>query len=190
MKKIFYLIICVSVIISCSDDKEANTTTAPILTKAKAASPDRMRGEIPRNKQIFDILSDADNYSIAELESLYKRDIATIEKDYAANLKNMWLTLLNPKLFSEGTEEQKLFFIKEQIALDNNLAHFTGFYNLLASSKLINGKEKEIIGNDFYEKNIEAIDKIEWKTPYQKKAKQNDLVWAKRNFSNLTANQK
>lgn len=189
MKKIFYLLFFATLFVNCSDDKEIGTATE-VNEKSKAITSESVKGEVPRDRMIYTILTDAANFTVTELEGFYKKDIATAEPDYATNLKNMWLIILNPRLFTEGNETQKVFFINEQITLNNNLAHFTGFYNLLASAKNITNTEKDNIANTFYEKNMKAIDFINWKTPEQRKEKEMDLVWAKRNFSNIVAMQK
>ncbi len=102
----------------------------------------------------------------------------------------MWLTVLNPRVYKEGTEDQKLFFINEQLALENNLAHFIGFYNLLAASKKIDRAQKDRMADTYYQTNLKAIADVHWSNAGDDKKKESELIYAKRNFTNLANTQK
>ncbi|QEE51054.1 hypothetical protein FUA48_16160 [Flavobacterium alkalisoli] len=188
MKKIFCILAFTSLFVGCSDDKD--TTTEDTSLKSKVVTEERAGGMIPRDRIIYNTLSDAESIPLTKLEELYKEDVRTAEADYTTNLKNMWLTLINHRVYNEGTEEQKLFWINEQIALDNNLPHFTGFYNLLASSKLLSNAEKDKILKDFIEKNEKAISAVQWTTPKKKKAKEMELTYATSVYQKLISTQK
>lgn len=193
MKKLFYLLACTilactALFISCSEDKEA--APADVTTKSLPVVTERAKSEVPRDRLIYNTLGDAPNLSLNELLDLYKKDISTAEPDYSTNLKNMWFTVLKNRLYDEGTEEQKLFYINESVALENNLAHFTGFYNLLTASKLLDRAEKEAISNSYYEKNLKAIADVQWPDPKDGEKKKMDLVYAKRTFENRVNFQK
>lgn len=192
MKKIFLLLACIAliytaVIVSCSDNPEINSNDATI--ESLAITTESRKGEVPRDR-LFYTFGNKGKLSTNQLIEVYKKDISTAVPDYSTNLKNMWLTVLNPRVYNEGTEEQKLFCINEQLGLDNNLAHFTSFYNLLSTSKLIDKIEKERIAQTYYDKNSKAIADVQWSNPKDGKNKEMELAYAKRTFQNLLNTQK
>ncbi|WP_330442642.1 hypothetical protein [Flavobacterium sp. C4GT6] len=186
MKKFIYTIvglISFTSIISCSDDKE--TTEEGLTLKSEKVSEDRMKGDVPRDRIIYSAFGESANLSVDELIELYKEDISTANPDYVTNLKNMWLTVIKHRLMKEATEDQKLFYIKESLAIENNLAHFTGFYTMLATSTSIDRKEKDVMADEYYKKNYDVIQQLQWKSPEDKKKKEGELIYAKRNYTNI-----
>ena len=191
MKRSYYflasiILVSTAIIISCSDDKEVTPSTE-IATKSLT---EVSKSEVPRDRIFYSSLDKVQNASLYELIQLYKKDVGTAEKDYSTNLKNMWFAVLKNKLAAEGTEEQKLFFIHEQISLPDNLAFFTDFYNMLAASKLLDRAGKEEMAAAFYEKNLKAINEVQWHTPAEQKNKKTELVYAQSIFHKLVASQK
>ena len=194
MKKIVLLLACVvlgttAIIVSCSDDKEVNTGR-DAKAKSLPVAAAKMKGEVPKDRLIYNVLGTAESLSLNELVETYNKDVSSAGSDYVTNLKNMWLTVLNPRVYNEGTEDQKLFFINEQVALENNLAHFTGFYNLLAVSKKMDRAQKDRIADTYYQNNLKAIAEVHWPNPGDDKKKESELIYAKRNFTNLVNTQK
>lgn len=194
MKKIFYLIACIAivstaVIVSCSEDKD--TPSTDVTPKSKVVeSSDVVKSEVPRDRFIYSAFGSAENLTLDELIDLYKKDISTADSNYLTNLKNMWFAVLKNRLIEKGTEEQKLFFINEFAGVDNNLAYFNEFYNMLATSKLLNRSEKENLANTYYAKNLKTINEIQWSSPDDKKKKESELTYSKRIFTNLANTQK
>lgn len=183
MKKLFYIALCASAFIACSEDKNNNKPNEN--ARELTVTVERKNGEVPREKLIYSTLSNAKDLSLSKLEELYKEDLRETEPDYATNLKNMWMAVIKEKLIKEGTEEQKLFFIKEQAGLESNLPHISEFYTLLASSKLLNREQKETMATAFYEKNRKAIDDIQWRNLEDRDKKITSLVYAKRTFARV-----
>ncbi|GGB84905.1 hypothetical protein GCM10007424_26200 [Flavobacterium suaedae] len=175
MRKNFYILIYIVLLISCSEDDEGN-----INTTGKAIATETVKSEVPRDRIVYNTFSKIETESLENLINLYKKDISTAEQGYMTNLKNMWFAILKDKLFKEGTEEQKLFFINEQLSVENNLFAINEFYSLVLNSKLLSRSEKESITKSFYNKNSTAINSIDWKTPQDKKKKQGELVYAAR----------
>ena len=160
MKKIFFLLACIGLvctvfILSCSDDKELKSSD--VTTKSLSTDKVDMKGEVPRDRLLYRTIGHVENLSTNDIVDAYKKDISTAQSDYLTNLKNMWLTALNNRVYEDGTEDQKLFFINEQLALENNLAHFTGFYNLLATSKKLTKDEKVSMADAYYDKNLKQL---------------------------------
>ncbi|MCW4470506.1 hypothetical protein OGH69_16160 [Flavobacterium sp. MFBS3-15] len=192
MKKMFIFIGCAAltataVIVGCSDEKEVNLAEP---ASRVAVSAENAKGEVPRDRLIYSVLTKSAEYSVSELEAEYRKDIGSARPDYMTNLKNMWMIIINPRVYNEGTEEQKLFFINEQLALEDNLAHFAGFYNLLISSKTLEPAEKERIANEFYDKNHKVIAEAQWPDAKDGKKKESELAYAKRTYHMLLKTQK
>lgn len=181
-KAILYIGILAAGLTGCSDEKDIITNN--VEPNAAVLKSDRLKGEIPEDRQVNSVLANPDDFSLSDLDKLYKENVPDVDD----NLKNMWLGFINPRLLKEGTEEQKLYYISEQLALENSLADFSGFYNLLRSSKKINREEKDRLADAFYSKNLKVIEAIQWKDAKSKQAKQTELVYAKRIYG-LFANQ-
>jgi len=187
-KKIYLLVFaiftCTTIAISCSDDKDIDNVDLNEQS-LKSEITEESNGGVPRDKIIYSIFDKTETLSLNELMELYIKDANSAKQDYSTNLKNMWFAVLRTKVLNDGTDEQKLFFIKEQASLENNLPFFTDFYNLLATSKILNKAEKESMANEFYTKNINAINDIQWTTPDDKQNKISELIYAKRVFHNF-----
>lgn len=184
MKKIYILSILGFIMASCSQEKE-NGIVANSTSNAKeiaSAKINRERGEIPGNFLVYTAIVNASSYRFQDLDKMYKKDVARAEPDFRDNLVNMWLTGMAPKLLSESTAEQKLFYLNEQVSLENNLAHFRTFYSLLTMAK-ISKEEKQAMSANFYNKNMISIAKIQWDNPNERKDKELELVAAKQNFT-------
>lgn len=175
--RLFTVIIGTALCISCSEDQDINANTTE-----KAIATERIKSEIPRDRIIYSVLDEMGTESLESLIDLYIKDIKTAKQGYMTNLKNMWFAVLKKRLLTEGTEEQKLFFINEQISAENNLSAIHEFYSLVLNSKLLSRPEKENITKSFYNKNNTIINRIDWKTPKDKKKKQGELVYAARTF--------
>lgn len=183
MKKLLFIATLVTAFTACSEDSVNNKANGN--AREIKYTVERKNGEVPREKLIYSTLSNAKDLSLSELEELYKEDVKETEPDYATNLKNMWMAVIKEKLIKESTEEQKLFFIKEQAGLESNLPQINEFYTLLASSKLLNREQKETLATDFYEKNQKAIDGIQWRNLEDRNKKITSLVYAKRTFARV-----
>jgi hypothetical protein len=182
MKKFIYVAIASIFAFSCSEDKETliNNDTS---TAEETLSTERVKGEIPREMHVFTTLQKAGGLSVAKMLELYRQDISKSQgQDYDANLKNMWFIYLNNKVLTEGSKEQKLFIVRQQADMENNLPHFNSFYKLLASVTGIDKAEKSGIAQAFYEKNMKVINEIKWHTPEEKQQKETELILARRNF--------
>ena len=182
MKKVVYAAMSSILIVGCSPDS-GSTITGETSTVEETLSTERVKGEIPREMNIFTTLPKAGNVSVAEMLELYKEDISKSQGlDYDTNLKNMWLIYLNNKVVAEGSQEQKLFMIRQQTGMDNNLPHFNSFYKLLASVTGLDNAEKSGIAQAFYDKNMKVIEEVKWYPPEEKQQKETELILARRNF--------
>ena len=181
--KFLYIAIFTATLISCSDDKVTNSND--IDSSQISLRPENTeKGSVPEGMFIKKVLSgQQEAETLSDLITLYKQDASlSKDSDYDTNLKNMWMILINKPLISEGTDEQKKFFIYEQLKLEHNLPHMEAFVNLLAETKSIDNEERNKIFEDFVEKNTVAINKIIWKTPEEKAEKNQELLMLRRNY--------
>lgn len=173
-----YLILAAVLSLGCSAEMDSPETTVDIKS---TVNKQREKGEVPRDRIFYSILHEPDDYTLEDLIELYKKDITGIEgEDYKSNLQNMWQIVLHPRLIKEGTEEQKLYFINEQEAMDNNLPHFGGFLNLLRSCKSLTKEEKQTIAGAFYNKNTAVVERLQWPSEQNEKDKKGELAYTMR----------
>lgn len=183
MKNIITILVFAFICLGCSDERDINISDDTI----KSGENLTRKGEIPKEMSIHKELSIVTNHSLLQLMELYKEDSnLAAGREYAANLKNMWLIVIAPKLLSEGNDEQKLFFINEQLDSENNLPHLGSFYQLLASAKSIPADQRLEFASEFFDKNFEVIQKVKWHTAAEKKDKEEELLMAKRSFAILS----
>lgn len=187
--KTLYLIIFAATLISCSDDKVNNSTD--IDTNQITFRPENTeKGSVPEGMFVQKVLSGQEKAeTLTDLIKLYKQDAGLSKySDYDTTLKNMWMILINEPLIKEGTEEQKKFFIYEQLAMEHNLPHLDKFVNLLSSAKSIDSNEKDRIFEEFVTTNETAINSIVWKSPEEKAEKNQELLLLRRNYGLLNTN--
>lgn len=143
---------------------------------------------IPFDRVIFDVMGDEHRYKTEQLTTFYKLDMKTASPDYSADLKNMWFCLLCSKVAAEGSDEEKKFFLEEQINLDSNLPNYSRFYYLLRNcSSFIDNDEMKSIASSFYDKNNKVLDSIDWEDNDAEKQYRQDLILSIRNHGLLTA---
>src|SRR5690606_39857271 len=103
MKKISLVFSVVLVLFSFSSDKSDCVTF------------DDDKSIIPMNRLIFTVMGDIDKYTVTQLYEFYKIDVAEFDDKYEEDLKNMWFCLISSKVCNEGNDEQKRYFLNEQI---------------------------------------------------------------------------
>jgi hypothetical protein len=187
--KFLYLIIFAAALISCSDDKVNNSTDID-ANQITFRPENTEKGSVPEGMFVQKVLSGQEKAeTLTDLIKLYKQDAGlSKDTDYDTNLKNMWMILINEPLIKEGTEEQKKFFIYEQLAMEHNLPHLDKFVNLLSSAKSIDSNEKDRIFEEFVTTNETAINSIVWKSPEEKAEKNQELLLLRRNYGLLNSN--
>lgn len=172
--------------VSCSDEKETNINEG--VNQKILSEKGREKGEIPSSMAVNQMLYGAIKpASFSEIVKLYKKDISqSKDTDFDTNLKNMWLIVINNSLLNgEGTEDQKKFFVYEQVNLEHNVPHIDKFFSLLSITNSIDSKEKEALIKEYTEKNQKAINQIVWQSPEEKKQKEQQLLLAGRNYGLL-----
>lgn len=137
------------------------------------------KSTVPTTHAIYRMISNPGLYSFEQADSFYQNDISKeAEAPYTTNLKNMGFTLVMDKgLAEKGTDEQKRYYINEQLKLDNNLTTIEKFYDLLLSCRTFETKESLTkSATAFYEKNRAVITKKQWPTAEHKKQATLDLM--------------
>ena len=179
-----YLIVFAMLMAGCSIEEESAEITE--VNVKSLIDKQRENGEVPKGRGFYTIMHDPSQYSLDELIDLYKKDIKGIEQeDYNSNLKNMWLVILYPRLIEEGSDDDKLYFIEEQMNMDSNLPHVDKFYTLIFNCNKLSKEEKWEKFTVFSKKNMEVVEKIQWRSPEEKKRKLGDMIYAQRTIGIL-----
>ncbi|WP_417367503.1 hypothetical protein [Flavobacterium beibuense] len=168
MKKISLVFSVVLVLFSFLNDKSDSITL------------DDDKSIIPMNRSIFTIMGDVDKYTSTQLYEFYKIDVAEFDDEYVEDLKNMWFCLISSKISSDGDEEQKRYFLNEQISLSSNMPNYGKFYFLLRSCSFMEREEMSKIASQFYSKNKAVLENIKYESDEEEKKYMQDLVLAGR----------
>jgi hypothetical protein len=188
MKLHYTLIFCLCLAIAaCSDGQNDASVTTNTDATAKKVATSTVKGEVPHTHIIYQVLSKSSDYNLAQLDAMYKKDVLKTAPDYNDNLKNMWFVILQQPLADKGTDAQKVFYIKEQLGLNSNLANVSGFYKLLLSVKGYTLQEKQDIALQFSDKNTKVAEGLAWNDAAAKKSKLNELVFEQRNFDRFAS---
>lgn len=177
-----YAAVCL-LLISCSQDKE-NLNAGEI--KGVTANAQIEKGAVPKDRLVYKVMFTPSDFTMEQIDDMYKNDVASARADYITNLKNMWFVVLNKKLVKEGAEEQKRFYIDEQLKMENNLANINSFYDLLRSSSFTES-EKFDLADRFSVKNKAVVDELCSDDAKLKAEKITELTYAKRNFERFAS---
>jgi len=164
MKKISLVFSVVLVLFSFSSDKSDCVTV------------DDDKSIIPMNRLIFTVMGDIDKYTVTQLYEFYKIDVAEFDDKYEEDLKNMWFCLISSKVCNEGNDEQKRYFLNEQINLSSNMPNYGRFYSLLRSCSFMERDEMDRVASRFYSKNKLVLENMEYENEEQGKKYMQDLI--------------
>ncbi len=186
MKKLYFMLPFLFLFILCSEDRitEENEQVANTYVRViHDDDPPTGQGDIPRGKLVYKSMA-VSEFTLKELYERYKKDIEVTAPDYHDNLKNFWFSLICDRVIKEGSDDMKIYFLKEQISLKNNILNLNRFYGLLISCSLSN-EECESIAAEFSKKNKDFINKVKWKDDNDRKSKLSELIYAQRTFGLL-----
>lgn len=144
------------------------------------------KGAVPKDRLVYKVMFTPSDFTMEQIDEMYKDDVASARADYMTNLKNMWFVVLNKKLAKEGAEEQKRFYIDEQLKMENNLANINSFYDLLRSSSFTES-EKFDLADRFSAKNKTVVERLYSDDAKMKAEKITELTYAKRNFERFAS---
>lgn len=180
MKNII-LLLSVMALFSCSEEKIENNVQQK--NKELIALPEA-QGVVPKSHKIYDMMREPAKVTLNAADNFYRSEVAISNEHYSSGLKSFGFILVMKKgLAIDGTEEQKRFYIEEQLKMDTNLATIPQFYNLLVScNEFIEQNKLIAIGRQFYEKVKVEIENTTWPDPQKKKDK---LLKLKQQHGNL-----
>ena len=169
---------------SCSPDRNDETAKNTLndndgkVRVIKDDEPTPKDGSVPRSKLVYKVMSNPSEYSLEQMDTMYREDIVTTASDYDVNLKNMWYIFINKKLVESGSEELKRFYLNEQIALKQNLPNLESFYKLLkSSSSFMHYTEVYAVAENFTKKNESYVNNnIDWEDENKKKYKLDETM--------------
>ncbi len=128
---------------------------------------------MPPDHPILNALFSEKSFSVDEADVLYKEHVPKAKNTvYHANIKHYGFRLLcDSGLIDYGSNEQKKFYLEEQLNLERNFPSIANFYALLQSSGSIYSKsEMAAIGETFYNKNEKEIETATWPNEENKKS--------------------
>lgn len=129
-----------------------------------------MESTVPTTHKVYSM----SQYSLEEADSFYRSNIA----EEGADVKNVAFSFMMEKgLAEKGTDEQKEYYVNQQLEADNNITAIDEFYALLLSCRNFMPKN-DLTKNStaFYDKNKAAINKIKWPEVTQKNEKIKELM--------------
>ncbi len=192
MKKLYFILPIFLLFISCSEDRITEENKQVVNTNVRVINdddPPAGQGDIPRSKLVYKSMA-VSEFPLQELCERYKKDIEVTAPDYHDNLKNFWFSLICDRVINEGSDEMKIYFLKEQISLKNNILNLKRFYGVLLSCSLSN-EECENIAAEFSKKNKDFINnKVNWKDDKDRKSKLSELIYTQRTFGLLMLNKR
>ncbi|WP_291114976.1 hypothetical protein [Flavobacterium sp. UBA6135] len=127
-----------------------------------------------------------DQKGLKEVDAIYKASMPSSKNEpYYDNLRQIgFMLLISNGLIKDGTKEQKLYYINEQLESIANLPNFNDFYLLLNSLKSeVSLSELTGYSDKFFNKNLALINEIGWKNEDEKIQKISELNEALRLFS-------
>lgn len=177
MKKIIFVVICASLVLSCQNDnfKDQNQGSNEISNLEKSKN---LKGQVPREHEIWDHLLHPENTDLDKLTELYTSRISFEKTDYSDNLKQMTIHAIYENGLIES-KDKKLndYFIKEQLKLTSNFLSIPQFYQSL---KLVedNYTEEELtkFALTFDKINSNAIEKTNWRDTKRKEELTKSLI--------------
>lgn len=134
----------------------------------------------PKHPIITELLT-FESKNLSRIDALYRKSITECaDLEYCDNLKQYGFKLvIKHGLLDEGTNEQKLFYVNEQLESTSNFPNFNEFYSLLKSLKKdISNDRLRKHAVDFYDKNLKLIEDIDWPTS---ESKNNKIIELKQN---------
>lgn len=170
------LLLSIFLLTGCSADRLVDTSSNKAHLVVDKTSDD---GSIPRSKLVYTVLYQPNKFTVIEMDEMYRKDILDTAPDYGTNLKNMWFVIMNERLAKEADKNLKIFYLNEQINMDQNLATIEGFYKLLQScSSFMSVDEIFGIAAAFQEKNKDVIENvIQWKDVKSKETQLADMTY-------------
>lgn len=165
--KYLYCIAIVSLLLSsCSAEGEAAkneiewVTINGVSVKKSDVELPRPKGALPYGHKVYSFMNS--DLGLNTMDKIYREEFAhpdSLKLDYNQTARQMaFFFMMQNGLKEKGTPDQKQYYIKEQIAMDQNIAGIENFYELLASgSEIFDKVQLESLGDAFYDKHYKSI---------------------------------
>lgn len=177
MKKLIYLAVLIG-FYSCHEYKSKEIQNQLNGIEVNKQSKISNFGKPPGDNPIMKELLHFDKPDLNRIHQLYIKTINEAkDQEYLDNLKQYgFLVLVTHGLINNGTTEQKKYYIKEQLSSQANFPSIINFYNLIRSDNLnLSVTELEKIEKQFYTKNFNLINSLNWIDLNAKKDKLREL---------------
>lgn len=184
MKKLLLLLSVI--MISCNNEKNEVIENAIVGEELHQNALNRNSFNPPADHPIKAEFMLEDQKGLNEVDAIYKASMpSTKNEPYYDNLRQIgFMLLISNGLIKDGTKEQKLYYINEQLESVANFPNFNNFYLLLNSLKSdVSAKELTSYSDKFYTKNLALINETSWENEDIKTQKINELNEALRLFS-------
>jgi hypothetical protein len=163
MKKIIFLTILMFGLALTSCSSESGVVS--IENEPKVDASGRLLGTIPGKHNIYKGL--LVEYDLDKFDELYRTEFAhpdSLLLDYSVSVRAVSFFLMMEKgLAQKGTMEQKLYYLDQQLKMEENIPDTERVYALLASLKESDEKLASDLEKQFYER-LRAISPKEFDT--------------------------
>lgn len=173
-------------LISCVDEKKETIERNLIGKELNKNATNINSFNPPANHPVKVELMRVEQKGLVEVDEIYKSSVPSSKNEqYYDNLRQIgFVLLLKNGLIEDGTKDQKLYYVKEQLQSSANLLNVKDFYLLLNSLKpYVPLKELNHYSNQFYSKNLSLINEINWEKEQDKKIEINKLNESLRLFT-------
>jgi len=173
-----YLFILFVFFVSCNNDKNEAIEKSIVGEKLHQNALNRNSFNPPSNHPIKIEFKLVNQKGLNEVDAIYKASMpASKNEPYYDNLRQMgFMLMIRNGLIKDGTKEQKLYYINEQLESAANLPNYNDYYLLLNSLKAeVSLKELTVYADKFYNKNLALINEIGWENEEEKTQKIDEL---------------
>jgi len=153
-----YLALFFIVFISCNSEKSTEIERNLVGKELHENALKKESYNPPMNHPVKAAFMSANPIGLKEADDIYKSSMPSSKNElYYDNLRQIgFMLLIKNGLIEKGTQEQKLYYINEQLESVANLPNFKDFYLLLNSLKSEVSQEVLIeFSNKFYNKNLD-----------------------------------
>lgn len=189
MKNLFLSIFAVILplsLISCHNEKNEAIEKSIVDEKLHQKALNKNSFNPPSDHPIKVEFKLVNQKGLKEVDAIYQASMpASKNEPYYDNLRQFgFMLMIRNGLIEEGTKEQKLYYMNEQLESVANIINFNDFYLLLNSLKSeVSLSELTGYSDKFYNKNLALINEIGWENEDEKTQKINELNAALKLFS-------
>ncbi|MFN3640222.1 MAG: hypothetical protein ACK4UK_04825 [Flavobacterium sp.] len=165
-----YLFIFLIVFISCNSEKSTEIERNIVGKELNNNALNKESFNPPMNHPVKAAFMSVNPIGLKEADDIYKSSMPSSANElYYDNLRQMgFMLLIKNGLIENGTKEQKLYYINEQLESVANIPNFKDFY-LLLNSLTTEVSQEVLIGfsNKFYNKNLDLTQEMPVEQDYR-----------------------